>query len=196
MLELLVQHAGKVTVETFVPRDELVGERQTGHETSLLEPENGAKGARKEDSLHHAKGDAPFGKAGILGVRPLKSPVGLALDTGNGINGVQEVQTFLRVLNIGINQQGIGFRVDVLHGNLESVKASSFGGLNLRHEILRQVFVDNAVRGRKKCQNVRDKVTLVVRQRVPIFHVTAKIDLFGRPEGGFCLLVHFPELEE
>ena len=37
------QETSKVGVETLVSRDELVGEGESGHETSLLEPEDGGE---------------------------------------------------------------------------------------------------------------------------------------------------------
>lgn len=49
--ELPVQQAGEVGVQTLVPADELVAEAQTGHETSLLQPEHSAEATRKEDTL-------------------------------------------------------------------------------------------------------------------------------------------------
>lgn len=44
-LEVREQEACKVGVETLVTRDELVREGKSGHQASLLEPEDGRKGA-------------------------------------------------------------------------------------------------------------------------------------------------------
>jgi hypothetical protein len=38
-----------VCVKTLVSRDELVGEGESGHESSLLEPEDGSERSREED---------------------------------------------------------------------------------------------------------------------------------------------------
>ncbi len=192
--ELVVEHAGKVAVESLVSADEFVGEGKTGHQTALLEPENGAERSGKEDSLHDAKGDASFGKAGLFGVAPLKSPLGLLLNTWDGVNGVQKTHLFARVLNVGINQQGVSLRVNVFNGNLETVKASGLGGLELRHEILSQVLVDNSVRGGKEGQNVANEMAFVVGKLDPVGHIGTEINLFGGPERGFGLFVHFPQL--
>lgn len=43
-LEVSEEQACKVGVETFISRDQFVGERQSRHEPSLLEPENGCLG--------------------------------------------------------------------------------------------------------------------------------------------------------
>jgi hypothetical protein len=41
--EVREEEAGKVGVETLITRDELVGEGESGHETALLEPEDGGE---------------------------------------------------------------------------------------------------------------------------------------------------------
>lgn len=47
-----VQQARKVAVQALVARDELVGEGEPVHQAALLEPEDGAEGAREEDALY------------------------------------------------------------------------------------------------------------------------------------------------
>jgi hypothetical protein len=103
--ELGLDYAGKVAVQIFVSQNEFIGKRQTGHESAHLEPENGAKAPRKEDSFHDAKGYAAFGKGGVFGMAPLQCSVGLARDTGDGIDGVQQSRVLLRVLNVRVDQQ-------------------------------------------------------------------------------------------
>ncbi len=44
--QMLVQHASKVRVKAFIPRDEHIGEREPGHQASLLEPEDGAEAVK------------------------------------------------------------------------------------------------------------------------------------------------------
>lgn len=44
-----IEEAGKVAVESLVPRDELVGEGETRHDAPLPKPEYGAKAASKGD---------------------------------------------------------------------------------------------------------------------------------------------------
>ena len=43
-----IEKAGKVTVQPLVPGNELVRECQTGHNSSLPQPEDGAKAVQQE----------------------------------------------------------------------------------------------------------------------------------------------------
>ncbi len=54
--------------------------------------------------------------------------------------------------------------MDIFHHNLETVEKFCFGVLDFRHEILREIFVDDAVTCREKGQYVLDKMTLIVVQ--------------------------------
>jgi hypothetical protein len=49
-------------VKTLVSGDELIGEGESRHEAALLEPEDGGKGAREEDSLHSGESNNPSAK--------------------------------------------------------------------------------------------------------------------------------------
>ena len=51
------QQASKVGMHAFIAADELIGERQAGHEAPLFEPEDGSKGPGKEDTLNSGKSD-------------------------------------------------------------------------------------------------------------------------------------------
>lgn len=195
VLEVRVQQAGKVGVQTLVTRDELVGKGQTRHETSLLEPEDGGKGTAEEDTLDGSKGNQTLGKGRVLVLDPLDGPVGLLANARNGLNGVEEVAALAVLLDVGVDEQGVGLGVDVLHHDLEAVEASSLGDLDLAAEALDQVLVDNAIRGGKEGQDVRDEVLLVIVQAVvPVVQILGQINLFGGPEGGLGLLVHLPDL--
>lgn len=190
-----VQQAGKVGVQTLVTRDELVGKGQTGHETSLLEPEDGGKGTAEEDTLDGGKGNQALSKGRVFVLDPLDGPIGLLANARNGLNGIEEVAALAVLLDIGVDEQGVGLGVDVLHHDLEAVEASSLGDLDLAAEALDQVLVDNAIRGGKEGQDVRDEVLLVIVQAVvPVVQILGQINLFGGPEGGLGLFVHLPDL--
>ena len=192
--QLGVQEAGKVAVQAFVTGDQLIGEAKTGHETTLLEPENGAKGPRKENAFDGRKGDATFGKRGVFGCTPLQGPVGLLLDARYRFDGGQETVLFGGITNVGVNQERVGFGVNVLNGNLETVKATGFGGLDFGGKVLGQVFVDDTVGSGEKGQDVRDKVTFVAGETFPILQVRGQVDFLGCPKTGFGLFVHLPNL--
>lgn len=61
------------------------------------------------------------------------------------VDCVEEVGTLLLLLDIGVNQQGVRFGMDVLHHDLETVEASSFRYLNFTAEALDKILVDNAI---------------------------------------------------
>ena len=66
----------------------------------------------------------------------------------------------------------------------------------LSGEILCQVLVDDAVRGREEREDRRDEVALlVVELLLPVLHVVAEIDLLSRPERGLSFFVHSPVWE-
>ena len=112
-----------------------------------------------------------------------------------GINGIEEVGALLGLLDVCIDEERVGFRVNVLNHDLESIEAASFGDLHLIAEALQQVLVDNAVGRGKESQDVRDKVALIIVQAaVPIVQILGEIDFLGGPERGLSLLVHLPDL--
>mmetsp|Transcript_8733 Transcript_8733/g.13966 ORF Transcript_8733/g.13966 Transcript_8733/m.13966 type:complete len:277 (-) Transcript_8733:444-1274(-) len=177
VLQLAVQEASKVTVQSFITRDKFVRKGQSWHQATLLEPKDGAKTSRKEDALYHTESNASLGKAGNVRVAPLQGPIGLASDTWDRVNGMQESHLLLRVFDVGVDQERVSFRVNVLDGNLKSIKASSLRGLDLRHKVLSQVLVDNAIRGCEECKDVTNEVAFIVRELYPISHIRAQINL-------------------
>ena len=99
------EQAREVGVHTLVAADELVGEGEAGHEAALLHPEDGREATREEDTLDGGERDETFTEGGLVVRDPFECPIGLLLDTGNGINSVKEVFTLCRVLNVGINEE-------------------------------------------------------------------------------------------
>jgi hypothetical protein len=77
------EEAGKVGVHALVAGDELVGECKTGHETALLEPEDGRERTAEEDTLDGGECDETVGEGGVLVRDPSQSPIGLLADAWN-----------------------------------------------------------------------------------------------------------------
>lgn len=99
------------------------------------------------------------------------------------LNGVEEVCALLGLADQCLDQQRVCLGMDVLHGDLEPVEASSFGSLNFVAESLEEVLVDNAIGGSEKCENVGDeKAFVVVEPVVPVRDIFGEIDLFSSPE--------------
>jgi hypothetical protein len=76
------EKTGEVSVQAFITRDKFVGEGQARHQTTLLEPEDGGEGARKEDTLDSSKSNQTFSK-GVVAGNPLESPGSLLGNAGN-----------------------------------------------------------------------------------------------------------------
>jgi hypothetical protein len=51
-------------------------------------------------------------KDGVLVGNPPESSISLALNTGNSLDGVEEVVSLNWVLDVGVDKEGVGFRVD------------------------------------------------------------------------------------
>ena len=62
VFEVREEEAGEVGVQAFVARDELVGEGEAGHETALLEPEDGGERATEENTFYGGEGDEALGE--------------------------------------------------------------------------------------------------------------------------------------
>lgn len=207
------QQAGEVGVQTLITRDELVGEGQTRHETTLLEPEDGSEGTGEENTLHGSESNETLSEGRFPVLDPLDGPIGLLGNAGDcrglasidqsqsrlevhtGINSVEEVGALLGFLDVGIDEERVGLGVDVLHHDLETVEATSLRDLDLAAEALDEVLVDNAIGGSEERENVGDEVALVVVQAVvPVVQILGKINFLGGPERGLGLLVHLPDL--
>lgn len=181
--QVLEEQAGKVSVETLVTRDELVGEGESRHETTLLEPEDGGEGTREEDTLNSGEGDEALGECGLLVLDPAESPVCFLLDARDGIDSIEEESALLWVLDVGVDKEGVGLGVNVLHHDLESVEASGLWCLNLVAESLDEVLVDDTIGGGEESQDMRDEESLVVGELVvPIVQILGEIDFLSGPE--------------
>jgi hypothetical protein len=66
-----------------------------------------------------------------------------------------------RFFDEGVDQKGVGFRVDVFNGYLEAIESPSFWELDLIHEVLGEVLDHNAIASRKKGQDMGDEELLV-----------------------------------
>jgi len=110
-------------VKSLVSGDELVGEGEARHEATLLEPEDGGKGAGEKDALYGGKRDEAGAKANVV-VDPLEGPGSLLPHARHSLDGAEEVVALLVVLDVGVNEQGVDLGVDVLNGDLKPVEAS------------------------------------------------------------------------
>eukprot|EP00961_Rhodomonas_salina_P087526 1177177-Rhodomonas_salina.2 len=153
----------KARVESLIPGDELVGVTETVHEPSLAEPENGTEGTREKDALDCREGDEARGERSVA-LHPLLRPLCLHAHAINRTHGVKEVLLLRAVLDVGVDQQAVRLRVDVLHHALEPVEAPRLGDGNLVYEVDANVLEYDAVTGREKGEHVLEEPFLVLRQ--------------------------------
>lgn len=113
-LEVGEEQACKVGVETFVSGDEFIGEGQTGHKTSLLEPEDGCKGTRKEDSLYSSKRHNSLAEGGLFVGNPGKSPFGLSSNGPHGLDSIEQLGAFSGFTDVCVDEERVDFGVNIL----------------------------------------------------------------------------------
>lgn len=70
-------------MKTLVTGDQLVGEGETRHQTTLLQPEDGSESTAEEDALNGSEGNKTLSECGFLVLNPANCPLGLLADTGN-----------------------------------------------------------------------------------------------------------------
>jgi len=134
------------------------------------------------------------------------------LNSGDGVHSLEKVCTTCGVLDVGVDEERVGFRVNVLpvgqrslaqckrialHHDLETVEALGLGGLDLGRESLDKVLVDDTIRlisarsrwwesstySSEESEDVLDKVSLIVVELVvPIVKIGCEVDLLGCPE--------------
>jgi len=180
----------KLQVEGLIAANQLIAERQTGHEPSFFEPENGTETARKEYAFNAHEGHQPVREPVIFFIEPLEGPLGFLAHAVYRLDGPENFGFVGRVL---FNQQTVGLAVHHLVVLLVRVKRPGFGDEHLVHEIDTDVFEHDTVRRGEKCKNVGYEVALGVGQLVvPIVHVGAEVDFLGRPVGRLGFFVKGP----
>ena len=131
LLQHPVQQARKVAVQALVARNELVREGEAVHEPALLQPKNGAEGARKENALHGRERDEALRKRGVGLVGPPQRPVRLLHHGGDRVYRVEQLLLLCCVLDVRVNKQRVHFAVDVLDGDLRRRAAAKWGEMQL-----------------------------------------------------------------
>ena len=191
---LAVEEARKVRVETLIAGDELVGDREAGHETTLLQPEDSTEGATEEDALNDGEGEEPGGEAGLHIINPRQCPVCLLLHTRNGLDGVEQITLVLRIVDIGVDQEGVGLGVNALNHRLARVEELRLRPLDLAHKSVGQILHDDSIGAGEESDDVLDEVALAIAEFLPVSHVLAQVNLFRHPNDGHMLLVAIPHI--
>jgi len=135
-----VKHeTGKVRVESFVSRNQLVAEGQAGHQAALLEPEDGRKASGEEDPFDGGVGDDPLGIGNVLGRDPVQRPLRFLLHGRHRVNGIKlkrngrpfdnvilSANTILPyqsilfggIPDVGVYQEAVHLAVNIFNGHL------------------------------------------------------------------------------
>jgi hypothetical protein len=161
--------------------------------SSLFEPEDRAERPREKDALDGRKRDEALGQARVR-VHPLDGPLGLVAHSRHRLDRGEQLLALVGVLDVRIDEQGVHFRVDVLHHILKLVKPLGLWDLHLGHKVRRQVLVHDPVGCSKKGEHVLYEILLVGAQRLPVLDIMRKVDFLGSPEARLVLLVHVPDL--
>jgi hypothetical protein len=86
-----------------------------------------------------------------------------------GFDCIKEVGALTRFFNIGVNQERVGFRMDVLHHDLEAIETSGLGNLYFIAKPLEKVLVYDTIRGSKEGKDVRnEKFLILIEAMFPI----------------------------
>lgn len=103
------EKACKVGMHSLIATNELVRESESRHQTTLLQPKYGSKGAGEEDTLNGREGNETFSECGATIGDPFEGPVSFFLNARDSLNRIKEVFTLNRVLNVRVNEKRIGF---------------------------------------------------------------------------------------
>lgn len=95
---------------------------------------------------------------------------------------------------ISRGKQFIIRRVDILDGDLESIKCTRLCDLDLFHEENGEIFEDDAIGCGEEGKNMTDEVAFVGGKILPVWKIGREINFLGSPKRGFGFLVHFPYL--
>lgn len=121
--QLGVQKTGKVSMQAFISGNQLIGEAKAWHEPPFLEPEDRAERPWEEYAFNRCKGHKSLAET-LLFIDPVHSPLGLLMDAVKVVHSIEQKLFLVRISNVSIDQQRISLRVNVLHRNLEAIKAS------------------------------------------------------------------------
>ena len=100
-----------------------------------------------------------------------------------GLDGVEEVGALSVLFDISINQERVGFGVNVFHHDLEAIETSCFGNLYFIAEPFEKIFIDNAIGSSEESKNVTDEESFIlVETMLPVVKILGKINFLGSPE--------------
>ena len=188
--ELAVQQTGKIKC-ALITGDKLVGEGQSRHQSTLLEPEDAAERPAEKDALHHGKGDQTLSKRGVLTVSPLQSPVGLLCTQG----------TVSMALSSGASPGGHARTCRSTKSTPRSGCSRWQSGSQKQRASLDCIsllklaakFIDNAGPLAEEGQNVTDEMPLVCTHLLPVVLViVGQVQLLCRPERRLGLSCTYP----
>ena len=83
-----VEETCEVGVHSFITTDQLITESETGHKSTLFNPEDGTERPREKYSLNRRKCDQSLSKT-FGALNPLKSPVSLLSYTRDVADGLE-----------------------------------------------------------------------------------------------------------
>lgn len=125
-------------MHSFISAYQFIGECEPRHDSSLLQPENGAKASAEKYTFDAGESHQPFSKGGGT-IDPLKGPISFFLDTFYMALSLQKQNLLLFVLYECIDKQTVCLRVNVLHHDLKPIETPCFRNLNFINELLGEI---------------------------------------------------------
>jgi hypothetical protein len=121
---------------------------------------------------------------------------GSQVGKSTGLDCIEEVSSLRGFFDIGVNQERVGLRMDILHHDLEAIETSGFRDLHFIAESFEKILIDNTVRSSKEGEDVRDEELFIrVETMFPIVKILRQINFLGSPEGCLSFLIHLPDLK-
>lgn len=124
----------------------------------------------------------------------MHGPLSFLCDYGDVLDSFEEEVLLNSITDVGVNQQRIGFRVNVFHHHLESVETAGFWHLNFSTESSSKILQNDSVGGSEECQHMFDEMFFVFGELLPVLNVLGKIDFLGSPKSGNLVFIHFPDV--
>ena len=162
-------------MHALIPGYQFVAERQSRHKAAFLKPENAAKRTGEENAFYDGKGDELLAEAAVFD--PPQGPVCFPFDAFEVFDGMEQVVLFLRIFDVGVNEQRIGLGMDVFHHDLKAIKKLGFGILYHPDHVFSEVLIHDPVAGCKEGKHMFDKMLFVPAELVfPVFHVLNEVN--------------------
>lgn len=146
----------------LVTRDEFVRRAEVRHHSALLEPEDGGERPGEEDALNGGEGDETRLEIRFVVRYPAESPVSLALNGRNFLDGVKERILLFLVADEHVNHERLRLAVYGLNHALERLSRLGLRPFHLLRKPLPKIFEHDAVAAGEEGEHVLNELAFAV----------------------------------